>query len=91
MQTWHQILASLTFTKATVGIAKDLSRQPYMPSVQVVGTTSAPVVPVFADFLTTEGEEKLKSDRRRLTGRLMDELTSAVSAWRLAGPGRNGA
>ena len=41
--------------------AKNLSRQPYMPGAQFAGSTSvAFAVPVFADPLTTEGEEKLK-------------------------------
>jgi len=49
------------FTQTTVGSAKNISRQPYMPSAQVAGSTSvALVIPVFAGPLTTEGEKKLK-------------------------------
>ena len=47
--------ASPLFTKTTVGIAKNISHQPYMPDVLVVGSISvALVVPVFAKSLNVQ-------------------------------------
>ncbi len=42
---------SLTFTKDTAGIAKNISLQPYVLGAQFADFTSvAPVVPVFAEY-----------------------------------------
>jgi hypothetical protein len=38
-------------TKTTVGVVKNESRQPYIPSAQFAEATSVVVVPVFADSL----------------------------------------